>query len=129
LRKTEVIRLISIALIIAAVSSAVACAPAGTVSLDAPAISSLTPEHPDVYPVGNTRITCVAASKDGSALTYQWVCNDGTITGSGATVTWEAPKTYGDFHIMCTVYDAAGHKSSQTTTVTVLVRDPSKCCR
>jgi len=92
-------------------------------------IASLTAEHPDVYPVGNTRVTCVAQAKDGGALSYQWVCNEGTITGSGSTITWEAPKTYGDFHIMCTVLDSSGNKASQTTTVTVLVRDPSKCCR
>jgi hypothetical protein len=106
-----------------------ACSSAGSNPVNGPVISSLTPEHPDVYPVGNTRVTCVAAAKDGGALTYQWVANDGTITGTGQTITWEAPKTYGDFHIMCTVYDASGNKASQTATVTVLVRDPSKCCR
>ncbi len=106
-----------------------ACSSAGSNPVNGPVISSLTPEHPDVYPVGNTRVTCVASGKDGGALTYQWVANDGTITGTGQTITWEAPKTYGDFHIMCTVYDASGNKASQTATVTVLVRDPSKCCR
>ncbi|MBN1374729.1 MAG: hypothetical protein JXA01_01100 [Dehalococcoidia bacterium] len=97
--------------------------------VNGPVISSLTPEHPDIYPVGNTRVTCIASAQDGGELTYQWVCNDGTIIGSGKTITWEAPKTYGDFHIMCTVYDFSGNKTSQTTIVTVLVRDPTKCCR
>jgi hypothetical protein len=106
-----------------------ACSSAGSNPVNGPVISALTPEHPDVYPVGNTRVTCIASAKDGSPLTYQWVANDGTITGTGQTITWEAPKTYGDFHIMCTVYDASGNKASQTATVTVLVRDPSKCCR
>jgi hypothetical protein len=107
-----------------------ACNSSGGTPVDGPVvITSLTPEHPDVYPVGNTRVTCVATAKDGSALKYQWVCNDGTITGSGETITWEAPKTYGDFHIMCTVFDASGNKATQTATVTVLVRDPTKCCR
>jgi hypothetical protein len=106
-----------------------ACSSSGA-PVDGPVvITSLAPEHPDVYPVGNTRVTCAATAKDGSALKYQWVANDGTITGSGETITWEAPKTYGDFHIMCTVFDTSGNKASQTTTVTVLVRDPTKCCR
>lgn len=94
-----------------------------------PFISSLTAEHTVVYPLGNTRVTCIASDQAGGSLTYQWVCNEGTVIGSGKTITWEAPKTYGDFHIMCTVYDSIGNKTSQTTTVTVIVRDPTKCCR
>lgn len=108
----------------------IACSSSNAMPAEGPVIiSSLTPEHPDIYPVGNTRITCIAESKNGSKLTYQWVCNDGTITGSGETITWEAPITYGDFHIMCTVTDDSGNKASRATTVRVLVRDPTKCCR
>lgn len=108
----------------------IACTSSTAIPAEGPVIiSSLAPEHPDIYPVGNTRITCVAESRNGSKLTYQWVCNDGTIIGSGETITWEAPITYGDFHIMCTVTDDNGNKASRTTNVTVLVRDPTKCCR
>jgi hypothetical protein len=129
LSKNKIILLCCIAVTLVAGLMASACGTSSGNPVNGPVISSLTPEHPDVYPVGNTRVTCVASNTTGGELTYQWVSNDGTITGTGPTVTWEAPKTYGDFHIMCTVYDAAGNKASQTTTVTVLVRDPSKCCR
>jgi hypothetical protein len=129
LNKRNIIAAVSITVILLAGLTLAACSPVSSNSINDPVISSLTVEHPDIYPVGNTRVTCVAAAKDGGALTYQWVCNDGTITGSGPTITWEAPKTYGDFHIMCTVFDSSGNKTSQTATVTVLVRDPSKCCR
>jgi hypothetical protein len=102
------------------------CSPAAEGdSVNGPLISSLVAEHS----VGNTRVTCSAVTSNGGALSYQWVSNDGTITGSGETITWEAPKNYGDFHIMCTVFDSHGNKSSQTVTVTVIVRDPTKCCR
>lgn len=92
-------------------------------------ITSLVAEHNTVYPVGNTRITCSAVSKSNDTLDYQWVAEEGTITGKGQTVTWEAPKTYGDFQIMCTVFDSQGRKISSTVAVSVIVRDPTKCCR
>jgi hypothetical protein len=101
----------------------------GADTANGPVINSLVAEHTSVYPVGNTVVTCSAVARDGGALTYQWVANDGTIIGNGPTITWEAPKTYGDFHIMCTAFDSRGNKSSQTVTVTVIVRDPTKCCR
>jgi hypothetical protein len=129
LNKRNIIVVVCIAVVMVAGLTLAACSSESSNSITGPVISSLTPEHPDVYPVGNTRVTCVATAKDGGALSYQWVCNDGTITGSGQTITWEAPKTYGDFHIMCTVFDKSGNKASQTATVTVLVRDPTKCCR
>lgn len=108
------------------------CAASG-VNPHEPVISSLVAEHTNLYPLGNTRITCSANSPDGAALKYRWVCNDGTIildpAGNGSTVTYEAPRTYGDFHIMATVDDGRGNSANKTVTVTVIVRDPSKCCR
>jgi hypothetical protein len=94
-------------------------------------ITSMSAEHTAVYPLGNTRITCNAVVNSASTLKYQWVSNYGTIIGEGQTITWEAPKTYGDFHIMCTVVDTQGNKTSQTITIAVLVRDPNNptCCR
>jgi hypothetical protein len=129
LNKRNITVVVCMAVILVAGLTLAACKSESSNSINGPVISSLTVEHPDIYPVGNTRVNCVAMAKDGGALSYQWVCNDGTITGSGQTITWEAPKTYGDFHIMCTVFDSSGNKTSQTATVTVLVRDPSKCCR
>jgi hypothetical protein len=130
LNKYSTIAIFCVAVALLAPLVAVSCSPAsGSPLSNGPVITSLVAEHTAVYPLGNTKITCSATAKDGGALTYQWVSNDGTITGTGQTVTWEAPKTYGDFFIMCTVYDSQGNKTSQTVTVTALVRDPSKCCR
>ena len=106
-----------------------ACAAGSSVNPNAPVISSLVAEHVNLYPLGNTVITCSAVSPQGAPLSYKWVSNDGIITGSGSSITYEAPRTYGDFHIMATVDDGLGNTASQTVTVTVIVRDPSKCCR
>jgi hypothetical protein len=131
LNKYSMVAFFGIAVVFLTGLISVSCSPAsGSASSNGPVvISSVLAEHTIVYPVGNTRIKCLAMAKDGSSLTYQWVSSDGTITGSGQEITWEAPKTYGDFHIMCTVSDGQGHQASQTATVTVIVRDPSKCCR
>jgi hypothetical protein len=106
-----------------------ACSSAQAANPNAPLISSLVAEHTSLYPLGNTRIACTAVSPLGLPLNYNWVCTDGTIIGNGPEVTYEAPKTYGDFYIMATVDDGQGNKSSQTVKVTVIVRDPTKCCR
>ncbi len=116
-------------LLFAAVVVGAACAAGGNVNPNAPVISSLVAEHTNLYPLGNTVITCSATSPQGTPLKYQWVCSDGTIIGSGPSITYEAPKTYGDFYIMVTVDDGLGNTASKTVTVTVIVRDPTKCCR
>lgn len=126
-----IIRIFCIVAVVVGGLISISCSPATGSPSTGPSITSLVAEHTAIYSVGNTRVTCSALSKDGGALTYQWVSDGGTITGSGQVVTWEAPKTYGDFHIMCTVFDSSGNRASQTVTVTVIVRDPSNpgCCR
>jgi hypothetical protein len=116
-------------LLLAAVIAGGACTSAGNVNPNSPVISSLVAEHTNLYPLGNTVITCSAVSPGGTPLTYKWVSSDGIITGSGPSVTYEAPRTYGDFHVMATVDDGLGNTANQTVTVTVIVRDPSTCCR
>ena len=110
----------------------VGCASA-SVNVHAPLISSLVAEHTNLYPLGNTVVTCSASSPDGAALKYSWVCDNGTIVkdpaGNGSKITYEAPGTYGDFHITAIVDDGRGNSANRKVTVTVIVRDPSKCCR
>lgn len=94
-----------------------------------PVIASLTVEHPTLYPRGNTRIKCVAIAPEGSQLIYRWSCIDGKFIGEGSEVIWEAPVSYGDFHIMAVVDDGQGHTASKYVTVTVIVRDGNTCCK
>jgi hypothetical protein len=116
-------------LLFAAVIAGGACTAAGGVNPNTPVISSLAAEHTNLYPLGNTVITCSAVSPQGTPLNYKWVSSDGIISGSGPSVTYEAPRTYGDFNVMATVDDGLGNTASKTVTVTVIVRDPSQCCR
>ncbi len=97
--------------------------------LEAPVITSVIAEHTTLYPLGNTNILCSASSRDGSSLNYRWSCSDGIIRGDGSVINWEAPRTYGDFQITVQVDDGKGHIASKTVIVSVIVRDPSKCCR
>lgn len=112
--------------------SGAGCAPA-SVNVNAPLISAVVAEHTNLYPLGNTVVTCSASSPAGTPLKYDWKCDDGTITrdpaGNGSKITYEAPRTYGDFQITATVDDGRGNSESKSVTVTVIVRDPSKCCR
>lgn len=117
---------ISILILLAGVS----CSSNSSVtSGNVPIITSVSAEHTNVYPLGNTRIICVATDPDSDTLTYLWAANDGKIIGSGPEITWEAPKSYGDFHIMATVDDGHGNTVSKVVTVTVIVRDASSCCK
>ena len=93
-----------------------------------PVITQLTAEHTLLYPLGNTKIECVAYDPDGDLLSYKWMTNNGSIAGNGASIIWEAPRYYGDYHIMVSVDDAYGHSVSKVVTVTVIVREPDKNC-
>ena len=119
---------IALSLLIALSAALYGCNSAGEVNSNLQ-ITSLVAEHPAIYPLGNTRINCTAMSRDGSLLNYTWSCTDGKIIGSGTQITWEAPRTYGDFHIMAMVDDGKGNSINKVVTVTVIVRDPSACCR
>jgi hypothetical protein len=124
------IYIVSLVLLVLALIPAVACnAGASGQTMYAPRIISLAAEHKAIYPLGNTKINCLAEDPDGDALNYTWTCDDGQIIGSGSQITWEAPKAYGDFHIMANVDDGKGNSGSKIVTVTVLVRDSSTCCR
>ncbi len=129
MKKTDAICHFSLLILLALLVMSGSCAAAEVANPSAPTISSLVAEHTTLYPLGNTRITCAAVSPLGLPLNYNWVCTDGTIIGSGSAITYEAPKTYGDFYIMANVDDGQGNKSSRTVKVTVIVRDPTKCCR
>jgi hypothetical protein len=106
-----------------------ACSSVSGQDTHSPRITSLTAEHTTIYPLGNTRIDCVAVDPEGDNLNYTWASSDCKIMGNGQQITWEAPRSYGDFHIMVTVDDGKGNSANKVVTVTVIVRDPSTCCK
>ena len=63
---------------------------------------------------------------DGDTLTYTWTASDGKVKGSGASVTWTAPKTPGDYTVTCTVSDGRGGLGTEDIVLTVVDADPGK---
>ncbi len=131
MKKTELLTLLGAALFILAGFTLTACSQTQEATGGTPEIASLVADPVAIYPVTFSKITCSAITRNGDALSYEWVANDGSIMGTGPEVTWKAPKGYGDFHIMCTVTDSHGGVASKTVTVKVIVRDPTTpgCCR
>ena len=72
-----------------------------------------------VDPSGVSTITCTASDPDGDDITYAWYAEDGTISGSGATVTWTGPLAAGVYEVSVTVDDGEGHTASDTTELEV----------
>jgi hypothetical protein len=85
----------------------------------APSTTSLSAAPDTVDPSGLSTITCVATDPDGDALSYAWDCEGGTLSGSGAAVTWTAPLAAGAYEITVVVDDGQGHSASDTTEVEV----------
>ena len=64
-------------------------------------------------------LTCTANDPDADSLTYAWLATGGSISGSGATVTWTAPEAEGFQHISVTVTDEDGNTAADTFQIAV----------
>ena len=93
-----------------------------------PVISSLEAEYIDVYPRGGSDIRCIASDPEGDAMQFKWSSTGGTLTGDGATVSWESPDDYGDYHIMVIAKDVNGGSAEATLTISVIPRPNWGCC-
>lgn len=83
-----------------------------------PVISSLVADPVTIPPQGKSTITCVATDPDGDVLNYDWKASDGSITGSGSTVTWIAPDREGEFTITVIVDDGKGGGTIGSVSIT-----------
>jgi hypothetical protein len=72
-----------------------------------PTIASLTPSATELPPEGSCTVSCTASDADGDTLTYNWSATGGTITGTGNSVSWEAPATEDTYTISVEVSDGA----------------------
>lgn len=86
-----------------------------------PVITSVTPGSATVPPGGSTSVTCTATDPDGDPLTYGWQSSLGTISGTGSSITWQAPMTQGIYSIQCDVEDGRGGNAHKSTNVEVAV--------
>jgi len=72
-------------------------------------------------PLSEGQFTCVASDPDGDKLMYRWTADNGTISGSGATVSWKSPATMGKYKISVTVSDEKGGEATAVQEVRVIV--------
>jgi hypothetical protein len=84
-----------------------------------PVITSLTPSATELPPSGSCTIGCAASDADGDTLTYAWSASDGSITGTGDSVSWEAPATEGTYTISVSVSDGHGGTASDSCDIVV----------
>jgi len=90
-------------------------------------ITRVEPKFEALFPLMNTDITCTAADPDGGALTYKWTSTEGTIQGSGPTITWVAPNQLGWFPVMVTVENSKGQTDRQTIKIAVVEKNSTTC--
>lgn len=84
-----------------------------------PVIASLTPSSTDLAPEDSCTIGCVASDADGDTLAYAWTATGGTISGTGNSVSWEAPAAEGTYNISVSVSDGHGGTASESCDITV----------
>ena len=113
--------------VLAMLSSACSSTPESE-SNQPPAISSLEAEYVNVYPRAASDVRCIASDADGDEVRFKWSCTGGSFNGLGPVVTWEAPDSYGDYHIMVIVKDGKGGSTQATLTLSVVARPSSGCC-
>lgn len=89
----------------------------------APVISSLSASPASVSTGAATTITCAASDEDSDTLTYTWSAASGTLSGSGAQVTWTAPDIAAGYTIICTVTDVKGGSAQQILNITAIESD------
>jgi hypothetical protein len=73
-----------------------------------PVIDSIISEYTQIERGKSGKIRCIASDPDGDTLTYSWEVDRGSISGSGALVTYNAPESYVDAQITVAVSDSRG---------------------
>jgi hypothetical protein len=88
-----------------------------------PAVAGL--EAPEmVVPSETCQIVCIASDRDGDELSYNWSASGGSISGTGASVNWTAPKSIGSYNVTVTVTDRRGQKASKQVAIIVEANSP-----
>jgi len=85
-----------------------------------PQIDSIELDTTATRPGGTINIQVFASDADGDLLSYKYFPEAGTITGSGSTVTWNAPDNSGNYNIEIEVSDGKDTVTTdQTLSVTI----------
>ena len=84
-----------------------------------PVITEMTAHPRKIHLGSNSEISCIASDPDGDTLNYTWSAGFGTISGSGASITWTAPSLAGNYYINCLVDDGRGGETLDSIGVSV----------
>jgi hypothetical protein len=84
-----------------------------------PTIASLTAGAEWTIPSGNVQVTCSASDTDGDELSYGWTASAGSISGTGAVVSWTAPQAVGTYNITVVVTDGYGGEAAGSVSLSV----------
>jgi hypothetical protein len=91
---------------------------------NSPTINNLTSSSTWALPSGSLNLTCAASDPDGDDLSYEWTASGGSISGTGAAVTWAAPQEVAVYNITVVVRDGHGTSATRATSVTVATEQP-----
>jgi len=100
----------------------------GSAGNQPPVISSLEAKYMALYPKAASEIKCIASDPDGDEVYFKWSCTGGSLSDAGPVVTWKAPNSYGDYHIMVIAEDDGGGSTHGTLTLSVVARPSRGCC-
>jgi len=90
---------------------------------NAPVINNITANPRKIHIGTSSQLNCNAFDPDGDDLNYSWFSSEGSFTGSGEAVTWNAPIQIGNYFLKCIVEDSFGGTISNS--IEVSVRDTS----
>jgi hypothetical protein len=87
-----------------------------------PVISSLNlASQGEINPGATAQLECDASDPNDDELSYSWSADAGTISGSGANVSWTAPDTPGTYTVSVEVSDGRDGIATEEIIISVLV--------
>ena len=95
----------------------------GCVANQLPIISSLAlVTEGEINPGATAQLECAALDPDEDELSYTWSADGGTISGSGATVSWTAPDELGTYTVTVEISDGDNIVTDQ---LSITVAEPN----
>jgi hypothetical protein len=86
-----------------------------------PVISNLSlTTQGEINPGATAHLECTATDPDEDELSYTWSADGGTISGTGANISWTAPDAPGTYTIDVEVDDGRDGIATDQLTITVL---------
>jgi hypothetical protein len=89
-----------------------------------PQIDSIALDPTATRPGGTINIQVFASDADGDLLSYKYFPEAGTITGSGSSVSWNAPDNSGNYNIEIAVSDSKDTVTTDQTLSVMINNEP-----